>query len=134
MKRCAHSGQVRMEPRRFRYLPALFLGVILAGFTTTANSIEPAENAVTIEQDLALPTMLPGEGPETPVCIDGEYGLLVAGCTGLAGPEGPPGPPGDPGVPGNEALAGLGCTEGQFVIGFDSSGDIVCAAAKTPPQ
>lgn len=53
------------------------------------------------------------------------------GATGPAGPvgaTGPQGPTGDKGDPGDLALAGRSCPSGSFLTGFDSSGDLVCAA------
>jgi hypothetical protein len=44
-----------------------------------------------------------------------------------AGPAGAPGAKGDRGEPGNLALAGRSCADGEFVTGFDASGDLVCA-------
>jgi hypothetical protein len=47
--------------------------------------------------------------------------------TGPAGAPGAPGAKGDRGEPGNLALAGRSCADGEFVTGFDASGDLVCA-------
>lgn len=53
-----------------------------------------------------------------------------AGPEGPAGPQGPvglQGPAGPRGEPGNLALAGTTCPQGEFVTGFDSSGNLVCS-------
>ena len=39
------------------------------------------------------------------------------------------GPPGPPGPPGNLELAGKACPQGEFVVGFDANGDIICGVA-----
>ena len=46
-------------------------------------------------------------------------------CDGAPGIEGEDGTDGQP---GNFALAGLSCTNGEFLKGFDSAGQLVCAA------
>jgi hypothetical protein len=87
------------------------------------------ENEVVIEQDLKLPVMPLGEGPEIPVCVDGATGLLVAGCDGVVGPqgpEGPPGPEGPQGEPGSLVLGGLSCGEGEYLTGFTPEGGLIC--------
>jgi len=48
---------------------------------------------------------------------------------GAIGPQGPAGPQGPP---GNSGLAGQSCPSGQSVVGFDSSGNIICSTT-TPP-
>jgi hypothetical protein len=67
---------------------------------------------------------------------------------GTVGPEGPPGPkgdkgdkgdtgekgdPGPPGPPGAIPFLGLSCPEGQALIGFDTTGQLVCATFVSDP-
>lgn len=55
--------------------------------------------------------------------------------TGPQGPQGIPGPQGPQGVqgePGKNVAAGQACPAGQFVTGFDATGNILCATP-TPP-
>lgn len=47
---------------------------------------------------------------------------------GLEGPQGPQGEPGPQGPPGAMPFAGQVCPEGQFVIGFDDEGNIICGS------
>ncbi|HEU4866826.1 MAG TPA: putative metal-binding motif-containing protein [Actinomycetota bacterium] len=47
------------------------------------------------------------------------------GPEGPAGPEGPEGPQGPPGI----SVAGQRCPAGQFVVGFEADGDLICEAA-----
>ena len=57
-------------------------------------------------------------------------------CNGKAGADGKDGingTNGTDGKDGNLALAGRSCPDGSFVTGFDSSGDLVCAAPGEPP-
>ena len=69
--------------------------------TSTAFAVlPPPPEGVVIENDFKLPAMPIGEGDEIPVCVDGDTGMLVAGCDGVVGPMGPPGPPGEMGPPG----------------------------------
>jgi hypothetical protein len=52
------------------------------------------------------------------------------------GPKGEKGDQGDPGPPGTASLAGHVCPAGTFVIGFDSSGGLLCSVideANPPP-
>lgn len=58
----------------------------------------------------------------------GEQG--VAGEQGLQGVQGEEGPQGEP---GNLALAGLACSEGEYLIGFDAQGGLRCVALDAPP-
>ncbi|MGD9265059.1 MAG: hypothetical protein PVJ71_04700 [Lysobacterales bacterium] len=81
-----------------------------------------------------LPALPLVAGPGDPLCLDTSNDLLVMGCDGIQGPEGEQGAQGEPGLPGNVALAGQSCPEGQLITGFDETGNIVCAAAITPPQ
>lgn len=48
----------------------------------------------------------------------------AAGPVGPEGPEGPPGPAGDDGID----VAGRSCPDGEFVVGFDDDGGLLCAA------
>jgi hypothetical protein len=57
----------------------------------------------------------------------------AAGASGPAGPPGPPGPKGDKGDPGSLTLAGQQCGDGEFVVGFNGNGDIVCGNGDSPP-
>lgn len=69
-------------------------------------------------------------GPAGPPGAPGPQG--VEGPQGAEGPAGPPGVPGPPGPegpegpPGNLVLAGQTCPVGEFVVGFDESGNILC--------
>ncbi|MEX2660673.1 MAG: hypothetical protein WD227_02040 [Vicinamibacterales bacterium] len=54
------------------------------------------------------------------------------GAPGPPGADGPPGPPGGQGIPGNLALAGQACPARQFVVGFDTGGNLVCAPMPEP--
>jgi hypothetical protein len=49
---------------------------------------------------------------------------------GAVGPQGPAGPQGPPGTVG---LAGQQCPAGESVIGFNSSGNIICSSTTPPP-
>jgi len=51
------------------------------------------------------------------------------GAQGDTGPRGETGPPGES---GKLALAGESCPEGEFVRGFDSAGDLICASGTDP--
>lgn len=55
---------------------------------------------------------------------DGANGL--PGADGVDGAEGPEGPQGPQGEPGNIALAGLSCPTGEFLVGFDATGGLIC--------
>ena len=74
-------------------------------------------------------------------CTDKEVEISwnQAGQPGLQGAKGDPGAPGmngtngTDGKDGNLALAGRSCPDGSVVTGFDSSGDLVCAAPGEPP-
>jgi hypothetical protein len=58
----------------------------------------------------------------------GQYDLTI-------GAVGPPGPIGPQGPPGNSSLANQFCPSGEFVVGFDVNGNIVCSSpTPTPPQ
>lgn len=72
-------------------------------------------------------------------CIGAKCGVdwrLVA--LALQGPQGPEGPggadgsDGADGLPGNFALAGMACSPGSFVTGFDESGDLICSSISAP--
>ena len=67
---------------------------------------------------------------------------------GTVGPEGPPGPkgdkgdkgdlgekgdPGSPGPPGATPFLGLSCPEGEALLGFDASGQLICGTLDNPP-
>ena len=58
---------------------------------------------------------------------------------GTVGPEGPPGPKGDtgekgdPGPPGPTPFLGVSCPEGEVLVGFDASGQLICRTLATPP-
>ena len=71
-------------------------------------------------------------GPDGPQGPQGPQG--VQGQPGPQGPPGPEGPQGPQGPPGNLALAGQTCPQGQFVTGFDTSGNIVCQWATSAIQ
>ncbi len=51
---------------------------------------------------------------------------------GTVGPEGPPGPKGDtgekgdPGPPGPTPFLGMSCPEGEALVGFDATGQLLC--------
>ena len=74
-------------------------------------------------------------------CTDKEIEISwnQAGQPGLQGAKGDPGAPGRNGTngtdgeDGNLALAGRSCPDGSVVTGFDSGGDLVCAAPGEPP-
>ena len=51
-----------------------------------------------------------------------------AGPAGPKGDSGPSGPQGPSGPPGPSPAAGTSCPSGEFVVGFDASGAIVCSA------
>ncbi len=51
--------------------------------------------------------------------------------TGPQGPVGPQGPQGIAGPAGTNVAAGQTCSAGQFVTGFSSAGDIICATPTT---
>ncbi|MGC8465653.1 MAG: hypothetical protein ACP5O0_06955 [Acidimicrobiales bacterium] len=53
------------------------------------------------------------------------------GATGPTGPQGATGPQGPTGPAGTNVAAGQTCPSGQFVDGFTSSGNIICAAPTT---
>lgn len=53
------------------------------------------------------------------------------GATGATGPQGIQGPKGNTGPAGTNVAAGQTCPSGQFVNGFSSGGDIICAAPTT---
>jgi hypothetical protein len=57
-----------------------------------------------------------------------------AGLQGAPGPQGPKGDPGIPGIPGNFTLAGQRCPPGHAMVGFESDGQIACAAITTSAQ
>jgi hypothetical protein len=54
-------------------------------------------------------------------------GVGPEGPEGPAGPEGPEGPEGPQGPPGI-SVAGQRCPAGQFVVGFEADGDLICEA------
>jgi hypothetical protein len=88
-------------------------------------------------------------GPQGPIGLTGPQGDVgqqgpqgdvgPAGPQGEVGPQGPPGqqgeqgpigpegPQGPQGPPGNLGLAGLSCPNGTFVVGFDSTGGLLCS-------
>jgi hypothetical protein len=55
----------------------------------------------------------------------------VTGPQGVQGPQGIQGPQGPTGPAGTNVAAGQTCPSGQFVNGFSSGGDIICAPATT---
>ena len=61
------------------------LGILLTG---SALALDPTQTAVRFDQDLVLPLMPDAVDPATPVCIDDDSGLLVAGCAAAVGPAG----------------------------------------------
>lgn len=63
-------------------------------------------------------------GPQGPTGATGATGAM-----GPAGIQGLPGPKGDPGPAGKNVAAGQACPSGQFVTGFSSGGDIICAGS-----
>lgn len=70
-------------------------------------------------------------GPQGPIGPTGPQGPAgPPGADGAAGPAGPPGPPGPPGKGGKGKGSGIplpqSCPAGQFVTGFDASGNIIC--------
>lgn len=91
-------------------VPATYLVVVQAGSTPNTKAI----------MDVTIGAV----GPEGPQGVQGLEGSQ--GPPGPQGPSGPPGPQGEQGPAGNLALAGQNCTQGQFVTGFDSYGNIVC--------
>ena len=64
-----------------------------------------------------------------------ELEIALNGPQGPQGPAGPTGPAGPQGPAGNAALANKSCPSGSFATGFDSTGDLICAAGATagPP-
>ncbi len=68
-------------------------------------------------------------GPQGPQGPTGPAG--PQGPQGATGPVGPQGPQGATGPAGTNVAAGQTCPSGQFVTGFSSAGDIVCAAPTT---
>ena len=70
-------------------------------------------------------------GPQGPVGETGPAG--PQGEPGPAGPQGEPGPQGPPGTPGVLGLAGKRCPSSLAVVGFDESGELICAAPWNMP-
>lgn len=80
-------------------------------------------------------------GPVGPAGPKGDTGAIgPQGPAGPVGPAGPAGPKGDTGATGatgpqgpagTNVAAGETCPSGQFVTGFDSAGNITCAAPST---
>jgi hypothetical protein len=70
-------------------------------------------------------------GPTGPQGAKGDPG--AAGATGPQGPKGDTGDTGPQGIAGNLALAGQMCPDGQWVAGFDATGNIVCKGAGGTP-
>jgi hypothetical protein len=78
-------------------------------------------------------------GPQGPQGLKGDKGDTGAqGATGPQGGAGPQGekgeagPQGPQGPPGNSQAIGQVCDPGQYVSGFDSSGNIVCGTVTSP--
>ncbi len=68
------------------------------------------------------------QGEQGPIGLPGIQGPAgPTGEQGLPGIQGPAGPQGEQGLAGNLALAGKSCPTGEYVNGFDSKGDLVCA-------
>lgn len=70
------------------------------------------------------------EGPTGPAGLQGETGSQgpqgETGPQGLLGPLGPQGAEGPQGIPGSLLLAGQRCSTNEYVVGFDSNGEIIC--------
>jgi len=90
-----------------------------------------------IEADLLSHTILPAAylvkvySGVAPVSRD-EMAVTI----GAVGPEGPPGSrgeKGDPGPPGPIPFVGMSCPEGDVLVGFDASGQLICQTLTTPP-
>jgi hypothetical protein len=71
------------------------------------------------------------QGAQGPTGDTGTAG--AAGATGATGAAGATGATGPQGVPGNLALAGKSCPSGEFVTGFDSAGNLICAPVSVAP-
>lgn len=72
------------------------------------------------------------EGPTRPAGPDGPTGATGAtgltGATGMTGATGGTGDQGPQGEAGNLLLAGMICPDGEFLRGFDASGNIICSS------
>lgn len=101
------------------YSPGGQLKVLTTTHATCPNGMTPISWNATGPQGAIGP-----QGPQGPTGPQGPQG--PQGATGPQGPQGATGPA------GTNAAAGETCATGQFVTGFTSSGDIVCAAP-TPP-
>ena len=103
----------------FKKLPLILaMGMATGLLAGQAFAVEPAEGAVVFDQDMALPTMPDWDGtiPDSdasPVCIDDQSGLLVAGCDAAIGTEGPQGPQGDIGATGPQGDVGAQGPQGD---------------------
>jgi hypothetical protein len=51
----------------------------------------------------------------------------------IEGPQGPQGEEGPQGPPGAMPFSGQICPDGQFVVGFDEEGNIICGSVPSPP-
>ena len=107
-----------------------FLLADLAGMTGPATCIVIVDCPCEIcSMDVTIGT----QGPTGPVGPQGEQGKV--GPPGPPGPTGPPGATGPTGPAGKSGKGGKGggiplpqtCPTGQFVFGFDSEGNILCA-------
>lgn len=88
-------------------------------------SLDSKENKAT-SHPMELDVVLGGvgqPGPSGPPGLDG-----LPGPQGIPGPQGPQG---EQGPPGHLVLAGQACPSGQFLVGFDAAGLILCAAIET---
>ena len=117
------------QPLPFKKLPLILAISMATGMLAgQAFAVEPADGAVVFDQDMALPTMPDWDGTvadseASPVCINDQSGLLVAGCDAAIGTEGPQGPQGDIGATGPQG--DIGATGPQGDIGATGpQGDI----------
>lgn len=103
------------------YSPGGQLKVLTAHHASCPRGMTPIHWNVTGPQGVRGPTGATGAtGPQGPT-----------GATGATGPQGIQGPKGDTGPAGTNVAAGQTCPSGQFVNGFSSGGDIICAAPTT---
>lgn len=106
------------------YSPGGQLKVLTAKHSTCPGGMTPIQWNVTGPQGPQGPQGIPG--PRGPQGIQG-----IQGATGPRGPQGIPGPQGATGPAGTNVAAGKSCPSSEYVTGFSSSGDIICASIPT---